>query len=203
VACLLAVGPVEGTFTYVTARRRLLDLVERFWAACLEIGEDMVTTNLTKILERGVWPVSDYMYLLMKDMVYNMSSEDKWNRGVDAILAQLPCPALPVNVFLCVFPVPAADLQAAALCSHLDFCRRHTLQCSKYIPDTILRRWLAAGVTAGLSWHLFHADRIGIALPRSDLECCCWDSSVVFLFLASRAVVCGHAVVVSRLRSCT
>ena len=28
VACLLAVGPVEGTFTYVTARRQLLHLVD-------------------------------------------------------------------------------------------------------------------------------------------------------------------------------
>lgn len=34
VACLLAVGPVEGTFTYVTACRRLLHLVSSrsgFW----------------------------------------------------------------------------------------------------------------------------------------------------------------------------
>jgi hypothetical protein len=95
------------------------------------------------------------------------------------------CPTLPCLERVFVF------FPGLLACYHLDFCRRHTLQHSKYIPDTILRRWLAAGVTAGLSWHLFHADRIGIALPRSDLECSCWDSSMVFLFLASRAVVCG------------
>jgi hypothetical protein len=44
-------------------------LYGRFLAARSEIREDRVATNLTKILERGVWPVGDYIYILMEDML--------------------------------------------------------------------------------------------------------------------------------------
>jgi hypothetical protein len=32
-------------------------------------------------------------------------------------------------------------------------------------PRLIFRRWLADGVIARLSWHLFHADLVGIVVP--------------------------------------
>ena len=60
-------------------------------------------------------------YLLTKDTIYNMSSENEWNRGVDAILAS--CPALNVS-----------SLLTGSTCLPSRLRRDHSLQHSKYIP---------------------------------------------------------------------
>jgi hypothetical protein len=51
---------------------------------------------------------------------------------------------------------------------------------------------LAAGVTARLSWHLFHADRVGTAVPPSDLECVLTAGILPWFFsrFASRVGIC-------------
>ena len=102
-ACLLAVGPVEGTFTYVTARRQLLHLVDSGSGLRRHVQRsEKMKSDLSGVRkeESGQLATTVHVptYLLTKDTIYNMSSENEWNRGVDAILAS--CPALNVS-FLC------------------------------------------------------------------------------------------------------